>query len=253
MPSLIELSQEERDALLSTIVFTDEPKFTEFEFWLEQDDDHSVNKVINYSQVMAEIDEKDTRCPPPSSLRNGDVLRFGDHRGIGTVYALWLKKGIFTYTPENLQYLKQSILDGGPGPAEKKARKDTEDEGVTVSSPNKDELDCYLFSHPDEWGYMPPPIASSQRPDLYEGVLDSYEDMMYFDPLLTVSTSYYGAMFVEAKKSDEWKDNENFPFQYIGLFDGNMVEWIPIEESNSHEISRGYFQALRSLFDKHFF
>ena len=246
MSNLLQLTQEERDSLLSTLQFTDKPRKESFEFRLSYNKDHGVSKVFNYSQVMAEIDEKDTICPPPHSLRNGDVIQFGDYRGIGTSYALWLKKGIYSYDHEVLEALKTSILDGGSGPSLKKPRKNSE-------SVNHDGLDCYLFCHPDEWGYMPSPIASSQRPDLYDKVLERGDDMFYFDPLLTVSTSFYGALYVEAKQSDQWKDNDKFPFQYIGLYDGGDVEWIPIEETHCHEISEGYFQALRDLFDKHFF
>lgn len=251
MPSLIELTQDERDALLSTFVFIDKPKYAAFPFSLKKPDEYTTN-VINYSQIMTEIDENDSYCPHPSSLKNGDVLRFGDHRGIGTMYVLWLKKGLLIHSPEDLLAKKQAILDGGPGPAAKRFRKNAAVEQLSLESDFP--LDCYLFSHPDEWGYVPSPIVSSQPPDLYDKVIERAEGMMYFDPLLTVSTSFYGKMYVDAKKSDEWKDNDQFPFQYIGVYNGDEVEWFPIEESsNQADVSEGFFENLRDLFNKHFF
>jgi hypothetical protein len=91
--SLFNLTQKERDDLLSSIVYVDQPKSFE---WLPGGDiPLAKNGIVNYSRFYESLSEQARpKVPNVGSLRTGDIVMTGDYRGIGSFYVMWLRQDV---------------------------------------------------------------------------------------------------------------------------------------------------------------
>lgn len=100
MSSYLEsLSQSQRDSLLESITFVDKPKT--FPVICEAIPIQAY--IVNYSQFFENLTESARETfpfPIPSNLRNGDLIRFGSYRGVGSYYVLWLAKDLISHSSE---------------------------------------------------------------------------------------------------------------------------------------------------------
>ena len=94
MSYLIGLTQKERDALLETIVYVDKPREIK---GILSECNTGFMPIINYSQIYNSVKDKSHTLPIPSSIRTGDSVRNCEYRGVGTMYAIWLRKGLIIH------------------------------------------------------------------------------------------------------------------------------------------------------------
>lgn len=274
MSYLLSLSQDERDSLLETIVYVDKPQ--QLDGFMGADFGNL--SLINYSQVHEGLQEKYPNLPSPSKLRTGDFINTIDYRGVGLFYAIWLRKGLITHDEEFIAKvplgLKNNVDQNNP--EDQKGEVDEDEQTEKKLKTNKDftfplfisrkadgphndgKHDCYLSAHPDEMGYSASTAFSSVPPEDYYWQLCDDGVKSTFDPLLTHSKSHYGKIIAQAKESEEYADDEDFPLQYVGVEDPEMGDeelmWVPLEETPSlhNGMPDHYIERLRDLFNRHF-
>lgn len=259
------LTQAERDELLITIPFVENPE--RFDGFLQV---HVCNKnLLNYSQIYSAC----RRClelPNPKDMRTGDYVQNGEYRGVGMYYVIWLRKGLISHSDKFITKFKKDLVecaeeDLKPDVPEsyrslrKSKRSETFPKYVSrfTNGPHNDgDHDCYLSLHPDEMGYAAS-IAMSSVP---LGYYDHSEfDKAVFDPLLTHSKSHWGKQLAKSKKTEKFANDDSFPFNCIGFFDSNLgedeeLEYVDIEETkgDSGYCPFNYIPELRDLFNRHF-
>lgn len=260
------LSQEDRDQLLESIRFA-----AQNDFYCGKSLKSS-SIVLNYTALFAQLPVGEKQYyPEPIELRSGDKMQFGDYRGCGSYYALWLRKGIqdepgvdmteFQPLSDDAAKKRKLFRERGRGLTKvgfiSTARYSPQDfpifeprESSKVQNDGKHDL--YLFSYPGEYGYSPSTIVSSLPPGYYERDIE----LTYFDPLLTHSKSHYGKIIEEAKKKEEYANDDNFPLGYIGCEDENEseIQFIPFNEASEDGScsSPEYFQKMRDFIERHF-
>ena len=280
MSYLATLTQAERDALLETIVYVD--KTEQFDGFMNTSFGNLC--LVNYSFIYEALKEQHPSLLKPEKLRSGDCIQNHDYRGVGTHYAIWLRKGLLTHDEQFLNEFSSSYLDSHNANANNGEDDDEEDEDdedddhQDVNDPRKrvknsmdhafpvfvprsadgphndGKHDVYLSVHPDEMGYAPSAAFSSLPPrDYFRNLSDLDWTMSTFDPLVTHSKSHYGQVIQEAKETDEYKNKPDFPLGYIGNFDseGDEQTWITLKRSLSW-FPRNYIIGLRDLFNRHF-
>jgi hypothetical protein len=97
--SLFNLTQKERDDLLSTIVYVNRPK--SFRWVPEVDGEMPFEEcgVVNYSRFYESLsDQARPKVPNVASLRAGDIVRMGEYRGVGSFYVMWLHQDLVPAT-----------------------------------------------------------------------------------------------------------------------------------------------------------
>ncbi len=272
MSHLLTLSQDERDALLSTIVYVDKPRH----FFADFEDAHIDTNLVNYSFIYEGLKDKYPLLMNPNRLRSGDCVQTCDYRGVGNYYAIWLRKDLITHDQAFLdkfavkmkfegQQRHGRLTDEQYEAAEErsqqhKRRKTFKEQSFptfvsrkTDGPHNDGEHDLYLSSHPDEMGYSPSIICSSLPTVDY---FDHLEGENYsIDPLLTHSKSENGETIQQAKQLEQFVNDDNFPLNYIGFFDANMgdeVEWIPLAEVHTSDYPLNYIAEIRDLMNRHF-
>jgi hypothetical protein len=282
--SLFNLTQAERDALLATIVYVDSPicfwwaenrpSNLLFSHKLE---------VVNYSTFHGSLTEAaKPKVPNVAHLRTGDMILMSDYRGIGSFYVIWLRSYLSPDTALTASFeLSEQLLTLPDYPNEDillntaTARRPSLLRPVTnfveniasrfgLSTEQQHPLfpvvaareadgahndgfhHCYLFSHPDEYGYMSPGAVSSARDNYFKRDYKSAA----IDPILTHSESFYGKLIAECKQEPLLIDNPLFPLHYCGCCDryddtisANMIQWSP--RSNQPDMTL-------SIFTKHF-
>lgn len=204
-------------------------------------------------------------CTHLIDLCNGDRLQFTENRGVGMYYVLWLLKGSYIDKFQEAAAKRYSTL-----------LEDLTDDDKFISCkapvgkvshafpclasrnspgfPNKEDFECYLFVHPDEFGYAPPTVMCTAPLDYFCGEFRSG----MVDPLLTHSECANGEVVANAKAQEEWKENPSFPHQYIGQFDENdncdgAYSWKRIENASEYfEDNKPSFLLTRLVMAKHF-
>jgi hypothetical protein len=323
--SLLELTQEERDHLLGTIVYVEEPKTYEcFHIPISE-------QVFNYSKFYESLSEQArTKVPRLSGLRTGDMLKLHDYRGCGTRYVMWLHRDLDPYWekidspyelssdrlhaelltlpdyPSDSDVMFPSLRERFPLPpggwdqvdavmasdnwnehpdflqmqaqfpdlfgkllSDKDLQRHVRNRALAKHNKRFPSLaprqsdgahndglhHCYLFDHPDEYGYCSSTAVSSA-------------DEMYFhreyasalvDPLFTHSLSFYGKLISECKMQPERSLDPLFPLHYIGncdrfrgygRFSADMIEWTAVDSlDDEHDY---HVRNTRAVLTKHF-
>lgn len=162
MSYLSGLTQAQRDAKLETIQFVKEPmKFASKSY------DYSEANILNYSQIFSTIGSHLVGMPQPEVFRNGDSIQFHDYRGIGTFYAVWLRKGLIEHSEVFLEKFWNTEVppEDMHGDDDDEQEEDDEEEKGTRKKAKKLKIpvffnreadgshsdgkhDCYLFKHP---------------------------------------------------------------------------------------------------------
>ena len=273
MSFLLSLSQDERDSLLSTIIYAEKPRMYYTDLMKA-----NMGALVNYSCIYEALKEQYPLLLNPNRLRTGDCVQTCDYRGVGKRYAIWLRKGIITHDLASIEKFATDIKFGTPVTDEQFDEYSEQQQvykrpknfkvlpGLTFASRKEDgphndgQHEVYLSVHPDEMGYAPSAVFSSLPATDYFDHLQEWT-MNTFDPLITHSQSHYGQIIRFAKESDEFATNSDFPLNYIGKFDSEMgseqeLMWIPMEEANSLDNRCGwpprYISDIRMLFNNHF-
>jgi hypothetical protein len=96
--SLTNLTQEQRDYLISTIIYVDIPKCFD---WIppsaivEETYFFSQAGMVNYSVFYESLSEQaHPKVPNVSNLRTGDIVKMTDYRGVGSFYVVWLSPNL---------------------------------------------------------------------------------------------------------------------------------------------------------------
>ncbi len=281
MAYLKSLNAEDCDDLLETIVYTSVPeKFggrgSWSQIWLHTSEGGGFN--VNYSQIFTSLGNKiqipsdeinaeaaNERLPSPEVLRTGDWIQFGNNRGAGSYYVIWLKKGLVTHDAAFLDSLKSvlEVWDGEIDDDVEKNSKPAKKAKTTKKSKNKNPIsyasrsedgphndgnhDCYLIAHSDEYGYVASTIFSSLPPNYF-----THLDKAVFDPIITHSQSHFGKLITTHKEEEEWAEDEDFPFEFYGHMDdksGDDVDWIDIDREDGMTKA---MRAARQLLNDHF-
>lgn len=244
MSSFLNLRAEDRDELLITIPYVEQPiKHGGFG---EGGVNFGGRSLVNYSQVYASC----TRClslPSPSKFRTGDLIQTHDYRGCGTYYAIWLHKGLVAHSEQYIANFKRNLVESPaseviPEVPEtfRSMKKSKRAESVPriisrfADGPHNDgDHDLYLSQHYDEFGYAPSIALSSSRAGYYLKFEHSEYENLYFDPIITHTRSHCGEKVAAAKLLPEHINNPNFPDNFLGHFDANQgkeweMEWIDI-------------------------
>jgi hypothetical protein len=281
--SLFKLSQEERDNLLATMVFVDKPKLFEcYDIPLPMKNGNDI--VFNYSKFFESLSEKSrSKVPNVANLRTGDLLKMDDYRGCGSHYVVWLHRDLVipedtddmccVHDPnedENLDINDQlADMDDYPddpitspqdplaatqNPCDKFGMFPILAARQSDGAHNDGHHECYLFKHPDEYGYATPTVVSSVHYMYYYECTDQTTGLI--DPLLTHSKSVYGQLIKEVKEGPDMIDDALFPLHYVGYCDRDNVanftsdktQWMP---ATGH-FYRHHVHSARSLLACHF-
>lgn len=218
------LSSQERDEVVGTLPYPD----TTHHYFLPETLPFPSDIVINYSQFFATIEPsvRDGNYVPPSELRNGDVLQFSDYRQTSTFYVLWLAKNLTSYTRENFESLiaRRSKYGSDYDYTQKKISCSVLSASVTspslprdtLTAPDTDQYDCYVFSHLDEYGYLGTTATSMGNEAYFRAIKPERMSEVLLDPLLLHSTSFHGRLLRYVKeKRPELSANPFFPSHYI--------------------------------------
>ena len=245
MSSLSNLTQPERDELLLTIPLVEDPQ--NHENFGEQPVDLGCCDIINYSQVYSAC-KKCLSLPNPKNFRNGDLIQDGDYRGCGTYYIIWLHKNLVNHSEQYILNFKKKLSECSESEVKpdvpetyrsmrkRNARPDSIPRHISRygDGPHNDgDHDCYLCKHPDEFGYSPSTALSSAPNGYYRKHYFSDCESIYFDPLLTLSKSYFGKKIAETKLKPQFVNDLLFPYNYLGFFDEEEteIEWISMTET----------------------
>jgi hypothetical protein len=101
--SLANLTQEQRDYLISTIIYVDFPKC--FEWKPQQSVAREIRffselGMVNYSKFYVSLSKQARpKVPNVANLRTGDIVMMGNYRGVGSFYVVWLRHDL---VPERL-------------------------------------------------------------------------------------------------------------------------------------------------------
>lgn len=274
--SLLNLTQDQRDELIDTISFVDEPHC--FEFSTEDLRFFDSLRVWNYSLFYEQLSaEAKLRVPDVANFRTGDMMMTGGYRGVGSFYGVWLHKNLFENNAVS-HAADQAICERplyrqftGRAPGAAAEDNDDGDDGEydedergeatptahprlvprEADGPHNDGLHhFYLFSHIDEMGYSSS-TAMSNAPEMYHSRCREY-DCAHVDPVLTHSKSYFGQRIAEA--AEEHEDDPQFPLGYfvnLDTFESDDLEFVDDEDSISAQ-GDGCFTEVRNVFTKHF-
>jgi hypothetical protein len=92
--SLFNLTQKERDDLLSTIVYVDRPKSFELLPGVNAEILFADTGIVNYSRFHESLSEQArAKVPTVANLRTGDMVIMGEC-GVGSFYVMWLRKDL---------------------------------------------------------------------------------------------------------------------------------------------------------------
>jgi hypothetical protein len=317
--SLFDLTQEERDDLLATIVYVEEPvTFECFSLPIP-------SRVFNYTKFYESLSEHvKSKVPDLSNLRTGDMLKMDDYRGCGSLYVMWLCPdleadgdlygGPYEYNfsemqaalaslpdyhsvtavmarsiqakyelsseewellsallasdnwPEHPQFLRMQVqYPGLSGILRSNIGFQNRLRSIARARQNKrvpalvsrqsdgahnDGLHhCYLFDHPDEYGYYSP-TAVSCADDHY---FDRDDSSAMLDPLLTHSQSLYGQLIRKCKEHPDRCNDPLFPLHYIGdcdrfyhtgRYDAGSIEWRTTKAKWTRDIFTRHFEVV---------
>jgi hypothetical protein len=93
--SLFNLTQKERDDLLSTIVYVDRPNSFLWMPDVNGEIPFADTGIVNYSRFYESLSEQArAKVPNVSNLRTGDMVIMGEYRGVGSFYVMWLRKDL---------------------------------------------------------------------------------------------------------------------------------------------------------------
>jgi hypothetical protein len=270
------LSQAQRDTVLEAISYVNMPIVHYFgENNLSPQED-----ILNYTQLFSEIHDDLTlkySLPKPtgntrlrqrpvslmtiySELRNGDRIQFGEYRGTGTKYVLWLRAGAHTNKSETAEdYSLQLELNKRPCRfTHHEQAPDPQTHSVPhlvsreADGPHNDpNYECFLFPYPDEYGWSPSSAVAMPTNYFMNEIV-----MGVIDPLLVPSQSEYGQLVTRAKLTEEFADDNAFPTKYVGYIDENdspELQWVLLADAESaYDAPGDYFINIRRVLARHF-
>jgi hypothetical protein len=270
---LIDMSQEDRDNLLSTIVYVDKPRaYVLSDHAIVALDDaiecfYEANTIWNYSQIFNSLNGKGKQCfPNVADLRTGDRVMLGNGRGYPDFMVVWLAKNLNDVPNESMAYVMDALNRNDEGEDEAPhlatefrdiAFDEHENQCFTVPRTadgfhNDDNHHCYFFPPVDEMKSVLSP-AHSSAPVNYLGGL-----IAIIDPVLAHSQSFFGKIIAETKRSERWAAVEDFPLKYHGCHMGQDHNGVPVAyrltwNSNSNLADyETYLDDCRTMFEAHF-
>lgn len=188
-------------------------------------------------------------------------MQFGQYRGCGSMYVLWLRAGAHANASDTAASFA-SMLESSETPEVCFSHHVVRPDPQTYAFPRlvpRDEdgphadptFNCYLFSHPDEFGYSPA-AALAVPPSYFKSECLS----AVIDPLLVPSGSEFGHLIAQAKSTPEFAPDELFPSHYLGCMDENdepELQWVLVAEVGGvFDAPDDYFVNIRRVMAKHF-